>query len=158
MMVRGVTTSTLESDALVCKTTDSYQLIHFHKSTILCDRVCQWLASDRWSFLHCHAMSIYGHMVLVLNVTFNNISVLLLGETGVPLTTLMTCPFLAIDERCKFWFKDFVCKQVSNCDRQSNTNIRKKCVFVLQIFENAIHQFPNDQKNKYIFLALILTI
>ena len=155
-------------------------------------------------------MSIYGHMLLVFNVTFNNISVLLLEETGVPLTTLMTCAFLAIDEwfyaiehsstelsiehttstarnidfiggckynhhtfdpthdkmywngyhirKCKFWFKDFVCKEVSNCDRQSNTNIRTKCVFVLQIFENAIHQFPNDQKNKYIFLALILTI
>jgi hypothetical protein len=35
MMVRDVTTSTLESDALVCKTTDSYQLIHFHKSNLL---------------------------------------------------------------------------------------------------------------------------
>ena len=44
-------------------------------------------------------MSIYGYMLLVLNVTFN-ISVLLLEETGVPLTILKTCPFLAIDERC----------------------------------------------------------
>jgi hypothetical protein len=39
-------------------------------------------------------------MLLVFNVTFNNISVLLLEETGVPLTILKTCPFLVIDERC----------------------------------------------------------
>jgi hypothetical protein len=39
-------------------------------------------------------------MLLVFNVTFNNISVLLLEETEVPLTILKTCPFLVIDERC----------------------------------------------------------
>jgi hypothetical protein len=62
--------------------------------TTLCDTVCQWLAAGRWFAPGTPVSSInylqVGFVFVVLNATYNNISViswrsvLLLEETGVP--------------------------------------------------------------------------